>query len=95
MRKIKTFLLSPTYAYHKIFIVVALLIFDTIGLALPTILQQATNVVFWAFCLLVLHPFLADMLTMLYALIKTGFKLPTKENYTNKSVWRVARGLRK
>jgi len=88
MRKIKTFLLSPTYVYYRVFVVVfsvvVLIFLDNMGFEVPTIWRQTNDVALWVVGILTFYPLIFDMLTMIYSLIRTGFRLPTKENYINK-----------
>ena len=89
MKKIKGFLIYPSYALYRafglFFIVIIVDFLDGNILDVPVIWRQAVNVLAWVVLLQALSPLILDAIPMIYMLFRTGFKLPTKESYTNKN----------
>jgi len=89
MKKIKAFLINHSYGNHRVFgsmfAVMALVFLDGRVFNMPTLWVQIINVAFWLVFLLAVYPLVLAFFPMLYMFIRTGFKLPTKENYKNKS----------
>ena len=89
MKKIKGFLIYFTYSFHRavvaICIVTATSFLDGGIFEMPAIWWQVANVMMWLIVLQSFSTLIFDAIPMLYMLIRTGFKLPTKETYVNKS----------
>ena len=90
MRKIKGFLINHTYTVHRALVIVlsqfTLSFLDGRVLDIPPLVFRIYVVLLWV---MIIHSFLYPLAIMylptLYMFIQNGFKLPTKDNYTNKS----------
>jgi len=89
MKKIKGFLLNHTYYLHRMWIVIFIMfalnflngrVFDV-----PPLAMQVVQVMMWVNFLLIIYLIILMYFPTLYMFIRNGFKLPTKETYTNKS----------
>ncbi|MCL2527016.1 MAG: M23 family metallopeptidase [Defluviitaleaceae bacterium] len=90
MRKIKGFLINHTYSAYRAYvsagIVLVLNFLNNRVFDVPSLVWRVFNVIFW---LLMTHsffyPLVLNFFPTLYMFIRNGFKLPAKDNYTNKS----------
>ena len=88
MKKIKGFLIYPSYGIHRavvlLFITIAMNFLDGSGFDVPVIWRRIINVMTGVVMLHIFSPLILEAIPMIYMLIRTGFKLPNKETYTNK-----------
>ena len=90
MKKIKGFLINHTYSTHRALVMcLAMFAFrflDNRVMEIPSFVFRVFEISFWV---IFIHSFLYPLAIMffptLYMFIRNGFKLPTKDNYTNKS----------
>jgi len=89
MKKIKGFLLNYSYVNHRAIVSMFMLIminyingrvFDV-----PMLVLRVVDVAFWLCFLLAVYPIIFMFFPTLSMFVRNGFKLPTKETYTNKS----------
>jgi len=90
MKKIKGYLINYTHATHRVFavtiVVVVLNFLDGRLFDVPSVIFPIFQWLLWfAFINAVLYPVAILFFPTLYMFFKNGFKLPTKDNYTNKS----------
>ena len=89
MKNIKAFLINHTYRFRRFYIfmlaVVIVTFLDGRAFEVPTLVWRGISVAIWAATILMLYPLIDGYFPTLCMFIRNGFKLPTKDNYTNKS----------
>ena len=89
MKKLKGVLFNYSYVNHRaivsIFAIIMVGFLDGRIFDIPMLLIQMIHLVFWLFFLLAVYPIIPMFFPTLCMFIRSGFQLPTKETYTNKS----------
>ena len=89
MKTIKGFLINYGYSSHRViiatFIMLVINFLNGRIIDMPPFMLQVIQAVLWVSVIMSLFPLIFMFLPTLCMFLRNGFKLPTKETYTNKS----------
>jgi len=89
MKKIKGFLLNQSYSPHRVWATIAVLFvlnfLDGRVFGVPPLALWVAQALMWASFIFAFYPIMLMFFPTLLMFVRNGFKLPTKENYVNKS----------